>query len=70
MRLEPHPLDSEGTRLKPRDVHAEVRDVMLHGARLRVWDPEMVVPPAELRGYDRWLMAEPLSRGHLFRDSH
>ena len=49
MRLEPDPLDPVGTGLKTGDVNPELPDMMLPSTRLCVWNPDMVVPPSELR---------------------
>src|SRR6266498_3747394 len=69
MRLEPDPLDPIGTGLKTGDVNPEVRDMMLPSTRLCVWNPDMVVPPSELRCHGRRLMVQSLSasRGSLHR---
>src|SRR5947208_1234283 len=64
MRLEPDPLDAVWTGLKTRDVNPEVRDMMLPSTRLCVWDPDMVVPPSELRCHGRRLMVQSLSASH------
>jgi hypothetical protein len=64
MRLEPDPLDSVGTGLKTGDVNPEVRDMMLPSTRLRVWNPDVVVPPSELRCHGRRLMVQSLSASH------
>jgi hypothetical protein len=64
MRLEPDPLDPVGTGLKTGDVNPEVRDMMLLSTRLRVWNPDMVVPPSELRCHGRRLMVQSLSASH------
>src|SRR4029077_10077964 len=64
MRLEPDPLDPVGTGLKTGDVNSEVRDMMLPSTRLCVWNPEMVVPPSELRCHGRRLMVQKLSASH------
>src|SRR5437667_4671075 len=64
MRLEPDPLDPVGTGLKTGDVNPERRDMMLPSARLRVWNPDMVVPPSELRCHGRRLMVQSLSASH------
>ena len=64
MRLEPDPLDPVGTGLKTGDVNPEVRDVMLLWTRLRVWNPDVVVPPSELRCHGRRLMVQSLSAIH------
>jgi len=61
MRLEPNPLDPVGTGLKTGDVNSEVRDMMLLSTRLRVWNPDVVVPPSELRCHGRRLMVQSLS---------
>src|SRR5690349_9068447 len=61
MRLEPDPLDPVGTGLKTGDVNPEVRDVKLLRTRLRVWYPDVVVPPSELRCHGRRLMVQSLS---------
>jgi len=61
MRLEPDPLDPVGTGLKTGDVNSEVRDMMLLSTRLRVWNPDVVVPPSELRCHGRRLMVQSLS---------
>ena len=60
MRLEPDPFDPVGTRLKTGDVNPEVRDMMLLSTRLRVWNPDVVVPPSELRCHGRRLMVQSL----------
>src|SRR5262249_38973818 len=69
MRLEPDPLDPVGTGLKTRDVNPEVCDMMLLSTRLPVWNPDMVVPPSELRCHGRELMVQSLSasQGSLHR---
>src|SRR5437867_7232771 len=64
MRLEPDPLDPVGTGLKTGDVNPEVRDMMLLSTRLRVWNPDVVVPPSELRCHRRRLMVQSLSATH------
>src|SRR5438309_10099310 len=64
MRLKPDPLDPVGTGLKAGDVNPEVRDMTLPSTRLRVWNPDMVVPPSELRCHDRRLMVQSLSASH------
>src|SRR5258708_3382545 len=64
MRLEPDPLDPIGTGLKTGDMNPEVRDMMLLSTRLRVRNPDMVVPPAELRCHVRRLMVQSLSASH------
>src|SRR6266702_6465265 len=61
MRLEPDPLDPVGTGLKTGDVNPEVRNMMLPSTRLCVWNPDMVVPPSELRCHGRRLMVQSLS---------
>jgi hypothetical protein len=38
--------------------------MMLLSTRLRVWNPDMVVPPSELRRHGRRLMAQSLSASH------
>ncbi len=53
-----------GTGLKTGDVDPEVRDMMLLSARLRVWNPDVVVPPTELRCHGRRLMVQSLSAIH------
>ena len=60
MRLEPDPLDSVRTRLKTGDVNSKVRDMELLRPRLRVWNPDVVVPPSELGGHDGRLMFQSL----------
>ena len=64
MRLEPDPLDPVGTGLKTGHVNPEVRDMMLLSTRLRVWNPDVVVPPSELRCHGRRLMVQSLSAIH------
>src|SRR5215468_8287072 len=64
MRLEPDPLDPVGTGLKTVDVNSEVRDVMLLSTGLRVWNPDVVVPPTELRRHGRRFMTQSLSASH------
>ena len=64
MRLKPDPLDPVGTGLKTGDVNPEVRDVMLLSTRLRVWNPDVVVPPSELRYRGRRLIVQSLSASH------
>src|SRR5207302_462379 len=64
MRFEPDPLDPVGTGLKTADVNPEVRDMMLLSTRLRVWNPDVVVPPSELRCHGRRLMVQSLSASH------
>jgi hypothetical protein len=64
MRLEPDPLDPVGTGLKTGDMNPEVRDMMLPSTRLCVWNPDMVVPPSELRCHGRRLMVQSLSARH------
>src|SRR5437870_13093504 len=64
MRLEPDPLDPVGTGLKTGDVNPERRDMMLLSTRLRVWNPDVVVPPSELRCHGRRLMVQSLSASH------
>ncbi len=66
MRFEPDPLDPVGTGLKTGDVNPEVRDMMLLSTRLRVWNPDVVVPPSELRCHGRRLMLQSLSVSHAF----
>src|SRR5438874_8091509 len=61
MRLEPDPLDPVGTGLKTGDMNPEVRDMMLLSTELRVWNPDVVVPPSELRCHGRRLMVQSLS---------
>ncbi len=61
MRLEPDPLDPVGTGLKTGDVNPELPDMMLPSTRLCVWNPDMVVPPSELRCHGRRLMVQSLS---------
>jgi len=57
MRLEPDPLDPIGTGLKTVDVDPEVRDMMLTSTRLRVGNPDVVVPPSELsHGWGSWFI--------------
>src|SRR5712691_9911170 len=68
MRLEPDPLDPIGTGLKTGDVNPEVRDMMLLSTRLRVWNPDVVVPPSELRCHGGWLMVQSLSASHASLD--
>jgi len=69
MRLEPDPFDSVGTRLKTGDVNPKVRDMMLLSPRLRVWNPDVVVPPSELGCHRRRLMVQSLSH-HLALCNH
>jgi hypothetical protein len=71
MRLEPDPLDPVGTGLKTADMNPKVGDMMLLSARLRVWNPDVVVPPSELGRYGRRLMVQSLSDhvGSLHRAS-
>jgi hypothetical protein len=64
MRLEPDPLDPVGTGLKTGDVNPEVRDMMFPSTRCRVWNPDVVVSPSELRCHGRQLMAQSLSASH------
>jgi len=64
MRLEPDPLDPIGTGLETGDVNPEVRDMMLLSTRLRVWNPDVVVPPSELRCHGRRLMVQSRSARH------
>jgi hypothetical protein len=64
MRFEPDPLDPVGTGLKTGDVNPEVRDMMLLSTRLRVWNPDVVVPPSELRCHGRRLMVQSLSASY------
>jgi hypothetical protein len=45
-------------------VNPEVRDMMLLSTRLRVWNPDVVVPPSELRCHGRRLMVLSLSASH------
>ena len=61
MRLEPDPLDPVGTGLETADMNPKVSDMMLLGARLRVWNSDVVVPPAELCCHGRRLMVQSLS---------
>jgi hypothetical protein len=61
MRLEPDPLDPVGTGLETADMNPKVGDMMLLGARLRVWNSDVVVPPAELRCHGRRLMVQSFS---------
>jgi hypothetical protein len=61
MRFEPDPLDAVGTGVKTGDVNPEVRNMMLLSTRLRVWNPDVVVPPSELRCHGRRLMVQSLS---------
>ena len=71
MRFEPDPLDPVRTGLKTGDVNTEVRDMMLLNTRLRVWNPDVVVPPSELRCHSRRLMIQSLSAIHAsFHRSH
>jgi len=65
MRLEPDPLDPVGTGLKTGDVNPKVRDMMLLSTGLRVWNPDVVVPPSELRCHGRRLMVQSLFAGHV-----
>src|SRR5438876_7795431 len=65
MRLEPDPLDPVGTGLKTGDVNPERRDMMLLSTRLRVWNPDVVVPPSELRCHGRRLMVQSHFAGHV-----
>ena len=60
MWLEPDPLDPIRTRLKTADVNPKVRDMMLLGPRLRVWNPDVVVPPSQLRCHGRRLIVQSL----------
>jgi hypothetical protein len=64
MRLEPDPLDPEGTGLKTGDMNPEVRNMAFLSTRLRMWNPDVVVPPSELRCHDRRLMVQSLSARH------
>src|SRR5438067_2176595 len=64
MRLEPDPLDPVGTGLKTGDVNLEGRDMTLPSTGLCVWNPDMVVPPSELRYHGRRLMVQSLSASH------
>jgi hypothetical protein len=64
MRLEPDPLDPVGTGLETGGVNPKVRDMMFLSTRLRVWNPDMVVPPSELRCHGRRLMVQSLSASH------
>ena len=64
MRLKPNPLNPVGTGLKTGDVNPEVRDMMLLSTRLRVWNPDVVVPPSELRCHGRRFMVQSLSASH------
>jgi hypothetical protein len=66
MRFEPDPLDPVGTGLKTGDVNPEVRDMILLSTRLRVRNPDVVVPPSELRCHGRRLMVQSLSSSHAF----
>jgi hypothetical protein len=59
--FESDPLDPVGTGLKTGDVNTEVGDMMLMSTRLRVWDPDVVVPPSELRCRGRRLMVQSFS---------
>jgi hypothetical protein len=61
MRLEPDPLDPVRTGLKTGNVNPEVREIKLLSARLRVWNPDVVVPPSELRCHGRRLMVQSFS---------
>ena len=61
MRLESDPLDPVRTRLETADMNPKVGDMMLLRARLRVWNSDVVVPPAELRYHGRRLMVQSLS---------
>src|SRR5437867_3670969 len=61
MRFEADPLDPVGTGLKTGDMNPEVRDMMLPRTRLCVWNPDMVVPPSELRCQCRPLMDQSIS---------
>src|SRR4030095_10180753 len=61
MRLEPDPFDSVRTRLKTGDMNPKVRDMMLLSPRLRVRNPDGVVPPSELGCHGRRLMVQSLS---------
>jgi hypothetical protein len=45
-------------------VNPEMRDMMLPSARLRVWNPDMVIAPPELRCHGRRLMIQSLSDSH------
>jgi len=65
VRLEPDPLDPIGTGLETGDVNPEMRDMMLVVTKLRVWNPDVMVPPAELRGHGRRLMVQSLSAAHV-----
>jgi hypothetical protein len=38
--------------------------MMLPSTRLCVWNPDVVVPPSELRCHGRWLMVQSLSASH------
>jgi hypothetical protein len=52
-------------------VNTEDRDMMLLNTRLRVWNPDMVVPPSELRCHGRRLMVQSLPAIHAsFHRSH
>ena len=61
MRLEPDPLDPVGTRLETADMNPQMGDMPLLSAGLRVWNPDVVVPPAEPRRHGRRLMVQSLS---------
>src|SRR5438552_3738679 len=65
MRLEPDPLVPVGTGLKTGDVNPERRDMMLLSTGLRVWNPDVVVPPSELRYHGRRLMVQSHFAGHV-----
>src|SRR5437870_9019722 len=39
--------------------------MMLLSTRLRVWNPDVVVPPSELRCHGRRLMVQSLFAGHV-----
>src|SRR4029079_9183281 len=55
MRLEPDPFDPVGAGLEPADMNSQVGNMTLLSARLHVWNPDVVVPPSELRCYGRRL---------------
>jgi hypothetical protein len=61
MRLEADPFDAVRTRVKTRDVNTKVHHVMLSPPRLGVWNPDVVVPPSELRCDGRELVVQSLS---------
>ena len=64
MGLEPDPFDPVGTGLETGDVNREMRDMTLLSTWLRVWNPDVVVPPSELRRHGRRLMIPSLSARH------